>query len=165
MEKIILFSALLFAVCSATFAQTSSDDKAVIEVYNQAMKAFEKQDAQAITALFTDNAEHITPLGGIVRGKEAVQANFVGLFQLFAQMPKPDRSTREVINMKNRYITPELLISTYTEKTTSHVGNKSTVEEMTSSVLLSKKGDKWLIESLTLTPVTPMPDFLQTAKK
>ncbi len=165
MKKITFLAALLFAVCSATFAQTASDDKAIAEVYNQAMKAIEKQDAQAMTALFTDNAEHITPIGSIVRGKEAVQANFVGLFKMFAQLPKPDRSTREVLNMKNRYITPELLLSTYTEKTTSYFGTKANVEEMTSSVLLSKKGDKWLIESLTLIPVTPMPDFSQTAKK
>ena len=165
MKKITFFTALLFAVCSATFAQTVSDDKAVTEVYSQAMQAFDKQDAQALIALFTDNAEHITPLGGIVRGKEALQASYVGLFKKFAQMPKPDRSTHEVLNMKNRYITPELLISTYTDKTTSYVGNKSTVEELTTSVLLAKKGNKWFIESLTLTPVTPMPDFSQTAKK
>jgi uncharacterized protein (TIGR02246 family) len=165
MKKITFFAALFFAVCAATFAQTSSDGKALAEVYNQAMKAFEKQDAQALTALFTNDAEHITPLGGIVRGKEALQASYVGLFKMFAQLPKPDRSTREVLNMKNRYITPDLLLSTYTEKTTSYFGTKANVEEMTSSVLLSKKGDKWLIESLTLTPVTPMPDFSQTAKK
>lgn len=165
MKKITCFAALIFAVCSAAFAQTPADDKAVVDVYNQAMKAFEKQDAQALTSLFTENAEHITPLGSIIRGKESLQAGYAGLFKMFAQMPKPDRSTREVVNQKNRYITPELLISTYTEKITSHFGTKSTVEELTSSVILSKKEGRWLIENLTLTPVAPVPDYSQTAKK
>ena len=165
MKKITCIAALVFSVCSVAFAQFSSDDKVVIDVYNQAMKAFEKQDAQALTSLFTENAENITPLGGIVRGKAAIQANYVGLFKMFSQLPKADRSTSEVLDLKNRYITSELLFSTYTEKTTSYYGDKTSVEEMTTTVLLSKKGNKWLIESLTLTPVTPMPDFSQAAKK
>ena len=162
MKKIILFSALLFSACTA-FSQVKFDNPAVFEVYNQAMQAFEKQDAQALANLFTANADHINPLGGIVRGKEALIANYTFVFKMFAQMPKPDKYNREVLEQNTRYITPDVVLSTYKERETASYGTKSQVEEMTYSVLLVKKGDKWLIESLTITPKSEMPP-MQTAK-
>lgn len=149
---VCFFTTLTFANAQANF-----DDKAVAEVYNQAMKALQTQDAQALVALFTENADHINPIGDIVRGKEALLANYIGLFKMFAQMPKPARVESQVLNQKNRYLTPNILLSTYTQKDTSYFGKESRTEEMACSVLLVKKSGKWLIESLVLTPKGQMP--------
>lgn len=154
--KELLITLLIFSFFSAK-AQTDTDNKIINEVYTQAMKAFENQDAKGLTALFSETATHITPMGDIVRGKEVLLNNYVNLFKMFAQMPKPNRSTSEVLNQENRYLTPELLLSTYTQKDTHFFGTEKKVEEMTYVVLLAKKSGKWLIESLSITPKVEMP--------
>lgn len=151
-----LIALLIFSFFSAK-AQTDSDNKIIKEVYTQAMKAIESQDAKGLTNLFSETATHITPIGDIVRGKQALLNNYVEVFKMFAQMPKPDRFTSEVLNQENRYLTPELLLSTYTQKDTYFFGTEKKIEEMAHVVLLVKKNDKWLIESLSLTPKVEMP--------
>ncbi len=141
----------------ATSSVKNTYDADIQAVYDNAKKALNTGNVAALVDLFAENATHVTPLGTIVKGKEALTQNYIALFKMFAQMPKPDSRTTEVLDMTGQYLNPDLFLTTYREKNTSVFGSKTQVEEMACSVLLAKKNGKWLIENLTLTPKSEMP--------
>ncbi len=150
---------LAFSFAQNLHAQTVSaaDQKGIEECYNAFTSAFEQSNASQMSAWMTDNVEHITPLGELVRGKNNVIAHFTKLFEFFKTLPKPDKTETKNTDWQNRYLANDLILATYTSTDTNHFGDKVQEDKMTMSVLLRKKGDKWVAELITLTPVTPMP--------
>ena len=141
----------------ASSSTKNSNDADIQAVYENAKKAFNSRNVNALVELFAENATHVTPIGTIVQGKAALTQAYIGLFKMFAQMPKPDSRTTEVLDMTAQHLNPDLYLMTFREKNTSVFGNKTQVEERACSVLLGKKNGKWLIENLTLTPKSEMP--------
>jgi len=162
MSKVLKTAALLLliAFCAQNLnaqAISDADKKGVEACYNNFMAAFEKMDAAAIGALFTENAVHINPMGTIVRGRANLTAHFTGFMEFLKSQPKPDSSKSENSDWQNQYLAKDLILATYTSKDTHTFGDKAVVETMSLAILLRKKGEQWLAELVTLTPVVPMP--------
>ena len=155
----------LFAFCAfALLAQTAhaqvispADQKGIEACYNGFMAAFEKMDPTGVGALLTENAEHIIPNGEIVRGRANVVASMAGFMEFLKTHPKPDHAAQKNLNWQSRYVAPDVILSTYTEETTQQFGDKTTVEKLTTAIVLRKIGDKWLADLISLTPVVAMP--------
>ena len=152
---------LLLTLCFAgnlrAQAVSDADQKGIQECYNAFMTAFEKMDASAISPWLTENAEQINPMGEIVRGHSNLVTHFGNLFNFFKTQPKADRFERKTSDWNARYLASDLILATYASEEITQYGDKTNTEKMSVAVLLRKKGDKWLAELITLTPVTPMP--------
>lgn len=162
MSKILKTAVLLLLTSFCTqnlHAQAISDaDKKGIEAcYHNFMAAFEKMDPAALGTLFTENAVNIDPTGKIVRGRSNIIAHYGGYMAYLKSQPKPDQMKTENTDWQNRYLAPDLISSTYTSKDILTFGDKVKEEVMSLSILLRKKGDQWLAELITLTPVVEMP--------
>jgi uncharacterized protein (TIGR02246 family) len=162
MSNISKMAALQLCCCFALNlrAQTIStaDQQGIETTYNAFMAAFEHLDAAAMGPLFTENAEVISPMGEITRGRDNLVVMYTGLFNYFKSLPKPNRSERQNTNWQSRYLAPDLIVATYTEASTSYFGEKKNTEKLTQTVLLRKTGGNWLAELITLTPVVAMPN-------
>ncbi len=161
MSNFLKTAALLlsFSFVQNLDAQTISaaDQKGIEECYNAFMAAFDKLDASALGPWFTENAEHISPMGEIVRGRANLVTSYTNLFTFFKSQPKPDKFERKNTEWQSRYLATDLILSTYIGEDISHFGDKTESSKMSVAVLLRKTGGKWLAELITLTPVTPMP--------
>ena len=156
-KALALCSFVLLSQAVQAQAISAEDQKGIDACYNDFMAAFEKMDAAAIEALLTENAEQITPDGNITRGRANVVANIKGYMEFLKSQPKPDKQETKNLGMQNRYLAPDLVLSTYTEENTLTFGNQTKVEKTTTAVLLKKSKGKWLAELITLTPVVTMP--------
>lgn len=136
---------------------SAADQKGVEECYNGCMAAFEKSDATALCQWFAENAEHVSPMGEIVRGHDKLLPYYTHLFEWFKTMPQPDSSELKISNWQTRYLATDLVQATYTEENISHFGDKKQSNIFSYSLVLRKTKGKWLIELLTMTPVQPMP--------
>lgn len=157
MSNFLKMAALLLCISFAPtlHAQTISaaDQKGTEECYNAFMSAFDKLDASGLGSWFTENAEHITPMGEIVRGRANLVASFTNLFAFLKTQPKPDRAEHNNTAGQSRYLATDLILWTYTSEDVSHYGDKTMSEKMSVCVLVRKTGGKWLVELLSLTPV------------
>lgn len=150
---------LAFSFAQNLHAQTISatDQKGVEECYNAFMSAFDKLDAASMGPWFTENAEHISPMGEVVRGRANLVNYYSKLFTFFKSQPKPDKMERKNTNWQSRYLSTDLILSTYVGEDISHFGDKTESNTMSVAVLLRKTGGKWQAELIALTPVVPMP--------
>lgn len=155
MKKLLVISALLMTTLVASAQIKLSADAR--EVYNKANQAFNKQDVEALVNCFTENGVHVTPIGSIVSGREALKAMYKMVFGMQAQRPKADKTTVEVLDENTRTLSDNVIITTYKERTTLAFGSRTEIQENAFSVLLVKKGTNWLIENLTMTPAVEMP--------
>ena len=154
-------AALLLTLCFAQNLQaqavSDADQKGVEECYNTFMTAFDKLDASGLGPWFAENAEHISPMGEIIRGRANLVTFYTNLFTFFKSQPKPDRYERKNSNRTNRYLAADLILATYTSEETSQFGDKVQTDSMSVAVLLRKSGGKWIAELITLSPVVAMP--------
>jgi ketosteroid isomerase-like protein len=161
MSKFLKTAALLLltALCANTQAQTISeaDQKGVEACYNGFVTAFEKLDPSGLGALLTENAEQIVPNGEITRGRNNVVASMAGYMEYLKTLPKPDAYDQKNVNWQSRYVTKDVIVSTYTEETTIQMGGKTTVEKQTNTIVLKKVGAQWLADLIAMTPVVDMP--------
>ncbi len=84
--KLKLFSALVIAsagvlASTPTLGQEAADETADIRAQSEAfVAAFNKQDAKAIAALWTENGEYIDHTGNQFNGREAIEAGYAQMF-------------------------------------------------------------------------------------
>ena len=161
MSKFLKTAALLLltALCANTQAQTISeaDQKGIEACYNGFLTAFQKLDASGLGILLTENAEQIAPDGQIIRGRNNVVAAMAGYMEYLKTMPKPEKYEQKNLGWQSRYVTKDVILSTYTEETTLQIGGKTTVEKLTHSIVLKKTDNQWLAELIAMTPVVEMP--------
>jgi len=161
MYNFLKSAALLLSVCFAqnlsAQAISDADQKGIEACYNAFMTAFEKMDASGLDSWLTENAEQITPLGEVVRGRANLLTNYQNMFAFFKSQPKPDRYERKTSDWSNRYLATDLILATYASEEITQYGDKTNSEKMSVAVLLRKKDGKWAAELITLTPVQPMP--------
>jgi ketosteroid isomerase-like protein len=155
-----IFSVLFVSLFSPNLqgqAISAADQKGIEACYNAFQTAFEKMDASAIGPLLTENAEQIVPTGEIIRGRAGVVASMAGYMEFLKTQPKPDRAETKNLSLQNRYVAPDLVLSTYTEELTLVFGGKTRTEKTATAVLLRKVNDKWLADLIALIPVAPAP--------
>ena len=161
MSNISKLAALLLCCCFTQNLRAQSistaDQQGIEATYHAFMAAFEHLDAAAMGPLFTENAEVVSPMGEITRGRDNLVVMYTGLFNYFKSLPKPDRSEQQNTAWQSRYLAPDLILASYTEESTSYFGEKKKTEKMAQTVVLRKTGGKWLAELITLTPVISQP--------
>lgn len=150
---------LLTTLSLGSKAQTISaaDQKGIDECFQNFMMVFEKFDGSNLPSLLTENAEHIIPNGTIIRGREAVTASINGYLAFLKTQPRPDHVTEKILNSNSRYLSKDLIISSYQTEKTLDFGGNMRVDKLTTVVVLRKVKDKWLAEMIALTPVVDMP--------
>lgn len=157
MSKISKLATLLltcfFALNLQAQSVSAADQQGVDACYKAVKTAFGQLDANAMGSLFMENAEVVSPMGEITRGRANIVTMYTGLFNYFKSQPKPDRYEQTNLFMQTRYLAKDLILATYTEQSDNYFGEKKDTGKMTFSIVLHKTGDKWLIELVTLTPV------------
>lgn len=155
--SVLLLCFAFTARLQAQSAISAADQKGIETCYNGFMAAIDNMDASGLDKLLTENAEHITPLGNLIRGRNNILTAFSQLFEFFKTQPKPEKFERKIENWQSRYLAPDLVLSTYTSIETVTVGGVARSEKSAVSVLLRKQNGAWLADLITLTPETPMP--------
>jgi hypothetical protein len=156
MKNILIAFTLLALSFGSACAQSLSaaDQKAIDETMALGQTAFQKMDISILTPLLNENVEQIIPDGTIVRGKANVISGISAYMGYLQSQPKPDRVESKKTSQQYRYLTPDMVLVTSSEENTSFFGDKSTVEKLTTAMVLHKVNGKWLTELITLTPVT-----------
>ena len=146
-----------FALNIQAQSVSTADQQGVEACYKTVQTALTQLDANAMGPLFMENAEVVSPMGEITRGRANLIAMYTGLFNYFRSLPKPDRHEQTNLFMQTRYLATDVILATYTEQTDNYFGEKKDTGKMTFSIVLRKTGGKWLIELVTLTPVISQP--------
>lgn len=154
------FLACLFFVTAAlSFNRAAAQsltpaDKAGIEkVYEGFMAAFDRHDAAAIAAAFTENGTHVSPEGDIVVGRPALKTYFEKLFVYLGSLPKADKTESSQGNWNMRYLASGQVLVTYTDDQVMHAGNQVISTHFATCVVLKNTAAGWLCDLVSLTPV------------
>lgn len=135
-------------------AQISAEDqKATEKVCAAFQDGFKKWDYAGMSNLFTENGVLLSPEGEIVRGRAALRAHYLHLFAYFETQPIPDKTTCEDSNWQTRYVTPGIVLISYTSETTNYFGDKTRSDKLSYAALLVKKNNQWLAEQVTATRI------------
>lgn len=149
----LLGAATLFT--SSVQAQNTTDESGVWTLIQKGVDAFNAHDATAFANLYTENADFIPPMGGVLHGREQIRVAHENLFKM---IPKPAKSTLEKKDEKVRFLTSDLILASGRWITTdTYPDGKSETSEMAFTMLLRRSAGQWLAELTTLTPAVPMP--------
>lgn len=160
MSTISKLAALLltcsFALNLRAQSLSTADQQGIDATFKSISAAFEQLDAPALSPFFTENAVSVSPLGHITRGHANLMGMYTGLFNYFKSLPVPDRYEDQRLDWQARYLTQDIVAISFVEMSTSYFGDKNKVEKMAYSLILRKVDGKWLVEQVSLTPVTDM---------
>lgn len=150
-------TALLFALTFslAARAQNAADEKSVWALSQEAMNAFDAFDADRFAAVFSENADFLSPLGHLLHGRTAIHDNHARLFKMWSDH-KPEKVAHEITQQHVRFLSPDLALLTMTDKSTQTTSGKDESSSLSFLMLARRTNGKWLIESVALTPVVPM---------
>lgn len=154
MKHTVLTLVLLALSFGSAVAQTISaaDKKGIDEFYTVVTSAFQKMDPKIMEAIIAENAEQIIPTGEIIRGRTNIVAGLTGYMNYQKSQPQPDRVESSFVNQQLRYLATDLVMSTYTEVTIKHFGDKPTTEKTATAIILRKTNGKWLTEFISIMP-------------
>jgi len=133
---------------------TTLDEQAIRNAATEFVAAWNKNDAKALTALFTTDGDLINPAGRVARGRTGVETLFTeehnGQF----------KGTRLSMPQKHlHFLRQDIAIADY-EYEISNVrgsdGKETSIRGLVSSVL-HKNGDKWLIAACRAMTPAPLP--------
>jgi uncharacterized protein (TIGR02246 family) len=148
---------LLISLCGHSFAQEKRPDPAVaaeqavrkgVEAY---IAAFNKGDAPAVAALFTEDAEYINDRDEVVRGRPAIEKQVGAFFQA-------NPGAKVAIDVQSvRLVSPDVAVEHGAVQVTLADGAVSVGEYTAVNV---RREGKWRIASLreTVPPPPPAPD-------
>ena len=125
-------------------AERIADGEAIRELALAFSRAYDKGDAQAVAALFTEDAEAAHEAGTVVRGREAIRAHFA---KVFAENPG---EKIEVLPESVVFLGPDLARETGHSRTMP-MGD-GTPEISRYSVLLVRRNGRWLQASVQESP-------------
>lgn len=154
MKHTFLTLSLLALSFGSAIAQTISaaDKKGIDEFYAVVTSAFQKLDPKIMESIIAENAEQIIPSGEIIRGRTNIMAGLISYMTYMKSQPQPDRVETSLVNQQFRYLTTDLVMSTYTEVTIKHFGDKPITEKTATAIILRKTNGKWLTEFISIMP-------------
>lgn len=150
MKIITVFPYLLALSASPAMAQTPAEESpleaAVLALVRSYEEAFAKGDPAALAAFFTEDAEHITEDGLVLRGRgEIEKAIRAGL--------ETNKGAQLTINLDSvRLLSPEVAVETGTSTVTTNSGDSNSA--LYTAIYVKKDGD-WKISHLTETTSPP----------
>ena len=131
-----------------------ADIAAVKALGNEAYAAFAARDAARFAACYTEDVDMVNPFGILIKGRKAVEQVHAELFKAWAKMPP---SKVEVADMSIRFVTPDVAICQWSHKETGEMSGKPFVHETTCVNACQRVNGKWLVATMSLTPVQPVP--------
>lgn len=155
MKKLIIFSALLFSVCTVTFAQTNSET-AIKQVWQSVYEAFNSGNTEKGFTYYTETALEIGPDGTLLSGKKAIRENWAAFMKMLDEKPKFNYSNPAV-----NIITADVAIITWNSNDEMKIQGQQIGGKMQGMAIVHKINGKWLIEADALIPVMQQPDSAQ----
>jgi uncharacterized protein (TIGR02246 family) len=125
------------APAAAPTAPVSAEEKPVRDAVAAFAQAYSKPDVQALTALFTDDADVVDSAGEETRGKVALAEMYVQSFQDTPGL-KLESEVQEV-----RFLTPDVARANGRSRLTTGTGEAS--EYTRFSTLLIRRDGRWLV--------------------
>ena len=136
---ILTASCLLFCVQAARAQSApSGEEKAIREIAQAFVTAFNAADAPAVAALFTDDAEVLLDQGEPIVGKEAIQARFADLFA-----STEEKTTIALETASIRFLSPVVAVEEGSS-TITRPGDPAISEKGRYTVVYVKSEGKWL---------------------
>jgi uncharacterized protein (TIGR02246 family) len=160
--RTIRFTLALLLICSLSFAQSATDEKAVRAVIQTMDDAWNAHDYtySGKYDIYDQNALMINPVGMYWKNKgEIVKAH-----QVFGEtMFKYTSSKSEIVDL--RFLAPTVAVAIvraqhrveqdYNLPSGEKAGSKGDTNEVMLSVVFTKKNEAWKIASLQVTPIDP----------
>jgi uncharacterized protein (TIGR02246 family) len=150
MKIITVIPYFLTVFACAALAQTPEDASpvkaAVLALDRSYEAAFAKGDSAALASFFTEDAEHTTEDGTVLRGRAEIEkAISAGL--------KANKDAKLAIDLDTvRLLTPEVALENGTSTVTTNSGESSSA--LYTAIYVKKNGD-WKISQLTESPLPP----------
>lgn len=130
----ILFATLFCA--AALFAQPAGDDSAIRQIVKNYIDARDRDDAKAVAALFTSDADQLVSSGEWRKGRDEV---------VKGTLASTRNGGKRMITVETiRYITPGVAIADGKYELTSDTGTR----HMWSTFVLNKTGGTWKIAAI-----------------
>jgi uncharacterized protein (TIGR02246 family) len=120
----------------------SPDQKAIADQANAFIAAYNKGDAKAIAAMFSEDAKWVDDGGNILSGRDEIEGHFTAIFQ------DSKENTIDVDVESIRPLTPDVMVEMGTSTVTTAEGRHAISSY---SAVHVKKGDAWLISQFTET--------------
>lgn len=148
MRTLLICSMSLLWIVPA-LAQGSGDDAAIRMVVQKYLDARQERNAQAVTALFTPDADQLVSSGEWRKGREAL---------VKGAMASSERTGghRTITVESVRYITPEIAIADGRYELSGLKGGQT--RKMWSTFVMRKTGSQWRIAAIrNMLPAAPAP--------
>lgn len=120
----------------ATSPELSDDTRAIRELGESFIKAYNAKDGPALGALFTQNAEIQDEDGDVTRGRDAIIARFARIFK------EDDSGTLSVASESLHFLGTDLAIEEGTASLSSRAGDPPRSDRY--SVIYAREGGRWL---------------------
>lgn len=140
MQSVLIVGLCSIAMAAGIRAQTKETDEAAVrEVVRRYVDAREKRDAQAIAALFTDDADQFTTSGEWRKGRDGVVKGALASSQ---RNPGSRNITVEAV----RFITPDVAIADGGYQITGTGGGPP--RRMWTTIVLTRGSGGWRIAAI-----------------
>ena len=125
-------------------AQQASEEGAVRKVLSDLMEAFNKHDGAAVAKDYAPDFDHVNVMGRWTHGKEPMEKMYIREHAPGGLLTGGGTRTANVQQIK--FVRPDVALA-ITE-------SKDEKNHLRSTYLLTKEGPKWLIRSITVSPIT-----------
>jgi uncharacterized protein (TIGR02246 family) len=155
MKKIVVgLVMLVMTITNPAMADTANDEQAVRKVLASFDEAFNRHDADAVAALFTDDAEFINVSGMWWRGKAGIRRGTAFVLANIFQ-----NTTLQTDSVSVRFPTRDTAIAVVAQHTVGSFvlpdGTRIASRNNRLSYFLVKAGGRWLIVGGQNTEITP----------
>jgi uncharacterized protein (TIGR02246 family) len=145
---------LVMTITNSAIANTGDDEQAVRKVLASFDEAFNRHDADAVAALFTDDAEFINVSGMWWRGKAEIKRGTAFVLANIFQ-----NTTLQTDSVSARFPTRDTAIAVVAQHTVGSFvlpdGTRIASRNNRLSYFLVKAGGRWLIAGGQNTEITP----------
>jgi uncharacterized protein (TIGR02246 family) len=153
-----MIATLLLAFASSAFAATadrSADEAAIKARYDEFTKAWAKDDAKGMAALWLPEGDIINPFGRLAKGRPEVEKLFSDEHSTFL------KNTNWVAsNLRTEFLTPEIAVVTADVMLTGAKGPDGKTIDIPKHILtnvLVKKAGTWSVAACRVTIPAPPP--------
>jgi len=151
-KTIALLAFALFA--QNLHAQTAADEQAVRNTNNKAIEAYYAADAEKMTAFYAENATTVIYTGQKINGRKAIHESTVEMLKV--EKPSADNFKFNTSNV--RFLNANTAVVIADLSGTTQMGDQTINWEGVCAIVLTRHGDKWLIELEVNTPIMSMPE-------
>ena len=141
--KLVLAAALEVLIVTGMNAQTATPEAQVRKAVQSFYEAFNSHDFGRVPEFTTEDWTHINPLGGWMRGRDAVMTELSAVHSSFLK-----GVTDTIDDMEIRFATTDVAIVTVPSKTspyTSPDGVRRESQRQIRTFVLVKRQGRWLI--------------------